>query len=61
MLPLCKMVQRKGKRLLIRGKLDREDLAHLRKDLSPDGLYLQIVIGSPSETKQFAEFFQPWG
>jgi len=61
MLPLCKMVQRKGKRLLIRGKLDREDLAHLRKDLSPEGLYLQIVIDSPSDTKQFAEFFQPWG
>ncbi len=61
MLPLLKMVQKKGKRLLIRGKLDREDLARLRKELSPDGLYLQIVIDSPSETKQFAEFFQPWG
>jgi hypothetical protein len=60
MLPLFKMVQRKGKRLLIRGKLDREDLAHLRRELSPDGLYLQIVIDSPSEAKQFQEFFQPW-
>ena len=60
MLPLFKMVQRRGKRLLIRGKLDREDLAHLRKELSPDGLYLQIVIDSPSETKQSQEFFQPW-
>ncbi len=61
MLPLFKMVQRRGKRLLVRGKLDREDLAQLRKELSPNGLYLQIVIDSPSETKQLAEFFQPWG
>lgn len=60
MLPLFKMVQRRGKRLLIRGNLDREDLAQLRRELSPNGLYLQIVIDSPSETKQLAEFFQPW-
>jgi len=60
MLPLFKMVQRRGKKLLIRGKLDREDLNHLRKELSPNALYLQIVIDSPSETKQFQDFFQPW-
>jgi 5-methyltetrahydrofolate--homocysteine methyltransferase len=60
MLPLLKTVQRKGKRLLIRGKLEPEDLAHLRKGLSPNGLYLQIVIDSPAESKQFQEFFQSW-
>lgn len=61
MLPLFKMVQKRGKKLLIRGKLDGEDSALIRKELSPNGLYLQIVIDSPSEAKQFREFFQPWG
>ncbi len=60
MLPFLKKVQDRGKRLLIRGKLDHDDLKLLRSELSPNGLYLQIVVESPAETKRFHEFFQPW-
>jgi hypothetical protein len=60
MLPFFKKVQQRGKRLLIRGKLNNGDLALLRSELSPNGLYLQIVVESPAETKRFREFFQPW-
>ncbi len=60
MLPFFKKVQERGKRLMIRGKLDHEDLKLLRRELSPKGLYLQIVVESPAETKQLHEFFQPW-
>ena len=60
MLPFFKMVKKLGKRLLIRGKLDGEDLLLLKRELSPNGLYLQIVIESPAEAIPFREFFQPW-
>jgi hypothetical protein len=53
-------VQHRGKSLLIRGKLDHDDLKLLRDTLSPNGLYLQIVVESPAETKRFHEFFRPW-
>ena len=58
--PYFKLVQDRGKTLLIRGKLTMEDLEILRRNLSPRGLYLQIVIDSPEEAKSFQEFFQPW-
>jgi hypothetical protein len=58
--PYFQMVQKKGKKLLIRGKLDLEDLALLRKNLTPRGLYLQIVVDSPAETRRLREFFNPW-
>ncbi len=60
MLPFFEKVQVRGKRLMIRGKLDHEDLTLLRRELSPNGLYLQIVVESPAETKGLHEFFQPW-
>jgi hypothetical protein len=60
MLPFFKKVQQRGKRLLIRGKLDHGDLTLLKGELSPNGLYLQIVVESPAETKRLREFFQPW-
>jgi hypothetical protein len=60
MLPLFKMVQARGKKLIIRGKLDGEDLAVLRQGLSPNGLYLQVVVETPEEVKKFGEFFRPW-
>ncbi|HSR11788.1 MAG TPA: hypothetical protein VLS90_10120 [Thermodesulfobacteriota bacterium] len=60
MLPLLKMVQERGKRLIVRGKLDVQDLADMRKELSPRGLYLQIVIDTPGEAKHLREFFRPW-
>jgi uncharacterized protein YcgL (UPF0745 family) len=46
---------------LIRGKLDLEDLSLLRNNLSPQGLYLQIVVESPAEIEKLQEFFKPWG
>lgn len=60
MLSLFRNVQARGKSLIVRGKLDVEDLNLMRKELSPKGLYLQIVVETPEETKQFQEFFQPW-
>jgi hypothetical protein len=60
MLPFLKMVQDRGKRLLVRGKLDHDDLNLLRGELTPKGLYLQIVVEDPTEPQGFREFFQPW-
>jgi len=60
MIPLFKMVQSRGKRLMIRGKLDLADLDLVRKELSPRGLYLQVVIDKPEEAKSFKDFFRPW-
>ncbi len=60
MLPFLKMVQNRGKRLIIRGKLDHDDISLMRRDLMPEGLYLQIVVEEQAETAGFREFFQPW-
>ncbi len=60
MLPFLRMVQDRGKRLLIRGKLDHDDLNLLRRELTPKGLYLQIVVEGSAETHGFREFFQAW-
>ena len=59
-LPYFKMVQHRGRRLLVRGKLTREDLELLRRNLSPRGLYVQIVVETPEETEALREFFRPW-
>jgi len=60
MLPLFKSVQSRGRKLMIRGKLDQADLNLLRKELSPRGLFLQFVLDQPEEAKQFNDFFLPW-
>ncbi len=59
-IPYFRTVQDREKTLLIRGKLTLEDLSLLRKNLSPRGLYLQIVVESPEEAKALQEFFRPW-
>jgi hypothetical protein len=59
-MPFFKMVQARRRSLLIRGKLDLDDLTLLRSHLSPDGLYLQIVIETADETRKCREFFRPW-
>jgi hypothetical protein len=61
MIPFFKKVQARGRCLLIRGKLDLEDLKLLRSHLSPEGLYLQIVAEKAEETRTLREFFNPWG
>jgi hypothetical protein len=60
MMPFFQMVQARRRSLLIRGKLDLDDLALLRAGLSPDGLYLQIVVEKPEDTRRLREFFTPW-
>ncbi len=60
MLPYFRMVQARKRSLLIRGKLDLADLALLRGNLSPDGLYLQIVVETAADTAGLREFFTPW-
>ena len=59
-LPFFRMVQAAGRRLLIRGKLDREDLSLLRRNLSPNGLYLQVVVEAVEETQTMGDYFEPW-
>jgi hypothetical protein len=59
MMPFLRMVQARNRSLLIRGKLDLDDLALLRGNLSPDGLYLQIVVETAAETGRLREFFTP--
>ena len=60
MMPFFRMVQARQRSLLIRGALDLDDLALLRRNLSPDGLYLQIVVETAAETRRFREFLAPW-
>jgi len=60
MMPYFRRVQSQRRSLLIRGKLDFADLALLRANLSPDGLYLQIVVETAKETRLLREFFAPW-
>jgi len=61
MLPLFKMVQSRGKKLIIRGKLDLADLNLIRKELSPRGLFLQIVIDKTRGSEATEGIFPPWG
>jgi hypothetical protein len=60
MLPFLKMVQARRRSLLVRGALDSGDLALLRRHLSPDGLYLQIVVRTAEDARRLGEFFTPW-
>ena len=60
MLPFFRMIQARWRSLLIRGKLDLDDLTLLRTHLSPDGLYLQVVVETAAETRRLREFFAPW-
>jgi len=60
MMPFLQMVQARHRSLLIRGKLDLADLALLRGSLSPNGLYLQIVVEIAADTRGLQEFFAPW-
>lgn len=60
MIPHLKKVQQADKALLVRGKLTVDDLKLLCKELSPRGLYLQLVVEEAGEIGQFAQFFQPW-
>ena len=60
MLPFLKKVQPRGKTLLIRGQLDQDDLRSLRRELPPQGLYLQIVVETPDDIRNLQDFFNPW-
>jgi hypothetical protein len=59
-LPYFERVQAEDRRLLIRGKLDRDDLELLRRKLSPRGLYLQIVVETFEETQSLHDVLAPW-
>ena len=60
MLPALQRVQARGRSLLVRGKLDLDDLALLRRHLSPTGLYLQVVVETAAEAARLGEFLRPW-
>ena len=60
MIPFLQMVQARRRSLLLRGKLDLVDLALLRANLSPEGLYLQVVVDKAEDTRKLGAFFAPW-
>lgn len=60
MMPYFQMVQARQRSLLVRGKLDLADLTLLRSNLSPNGLYLQIVVETAADTARLREFLAPW-
>jgi hypothetical protein len=60
MMPCFQMVQERKRSLLIRGKLDMGDLTLLRTHLSPNGLYLQIVVENAEDTQALREVLSPW-
>ena len=60
MIESFRKVQARQRSLLIRGKLSLEDLALLRTRLSPDGLYLQVVVETAADVRKLRDFFTPW-
>jgi hypothetical protein len=60
MMPSFRLVQSRHRSLLIRGKLDLDDLALFRTHLSPNGLYLQIVVEKAEDCRALQDFFHPW-
>jgi hypothetical protein len=60
MLESFRMVQARGRCLLIRGKLALEELALLRRHLVPEGLYLQCVAETADEARSLRGFLAPW-
>ena len=49
MLPAFRKIQAAGRPLLVRGSLDADELRTLLDSVDPRGLYLYIMVGSPSE------------
>ena len=60
MLPYLQLVQARQRSLLIRGKLDLDDLSLLRTHLTADGLYLQVVVENAADTDTLRDFLAPW-
>jgi hypothetical protein len=51
MIPALRKIQAAGRPLLVRGSFTPEELRPLLDSLDPRGLYLYIMVGSPSEVE----------
>ncbi|RJQ55115.1 MAG: hypothetical protein C4530_16410 [Desulfobacteraceae bacterium] len=56
MIPYLQKVQKRNRRLLVRGPMSFEDLQMMKDSLSPTGLILQIVLNNADKTGAYTEF-----
>lgn len=59
-LPSLLKIRARGKGLLLRGFFMPEQLDFLRRNLAPAGLFIQTVLETPADRKQYDRFFEPW-
>jgi len=55
LIPFLRRIQEEGRRIFLRGPLDREDFKLVAKNLSPTGLMVQSVVGSVQEARELSE------
>lgn len=55
MLPYLKTIQEAGRRIYLRGPLTADDFRFIERNLSPDGLMIQSVLGTPEEAENLAD------
>lgn len=55
LIPYLKRIQKAGRRIFLRGPLDAEDLKLVAKELSPTGLMVQSVVGTPAQARELSE------
>jgi len=55
LIPYLKRIQENGRRIFLRGPLDRDDFALVAKNLSPVGLMVQSVVGTTEEARELSE------
>ncbi|HCM28421.1 MAG TPA: hypothetical protein DIC34_18135 [Treponema sp.] len=51
LIPYLKRIQEEGRRIFLRGPLDKDDFELVAKNLSPIGLMVQSVVGSAEEAR----------
>jgi hypothetical protein len=56
MIPYLQNVQKKGRRLLVRGPMSFDDLRLMADNLSPAGLILQVVLNNADATPEYIKF-----
>jgi len=55
MLPFLKTIQEAGRRIYLRGPLTADDFRFIERNLSPNGLMIQSVLGSIEEARDLAD------
>ena len=54
LIPFLKRIQENGRRIFLRGPLDRDDFKLVARNLSPTGLMVQSVVGSTEEARELS-------